>query len=147
MKKLIVVLAALAALVPAVAVAQSSRSTSGTAYASGTHTEGSDLYVSGDLKDKILGRGAIVYVVNVRPAADGAIAVNAKRITIYTKRGTLEGTGRATQTTQGENVTVTDGTFNLTKGTGGLRGRRMSGTFSGDLRNGVYKFTYKATLR
>lgn len=147
MKKIIVIAAALAACVPTTALGQAARPTSGTVYASATHAEGEDLYVSGDLKDRVLGRGAIVYITRVSPGqAEGSIRVNARKITIYTPRGSLSGKGSATQTVQDGKVTVTDGKFSLTKGTGRLKGLKMSGTFSGDQENGVYKFTYKGAI-
>ena len=150
MRKLIGLAAALLALlVSGVALGAAPRKGSGVVYASVTHAEGKDLYVSGDFTDKILGRGAIVYITNVSNGPQqGSVLVKAKKITIYTARGTLTGTGSATQTTAADNkVTVSDGQFSLTKGTGDLKGRTYTGTFSGDQTNGVYKFTYTGTYR
>ena len=68
--------------VPGLAVAKPARSTSGVIYASANHVEGSDLYVSGDLKDKLLGRGAIVYVVQAETGpTPGSVLVKADKIT------------------------------------------------------------------
>ena len=75
------------------------------------------------------------------------VEVTARRITIYTDRGTLRGRGKATQTTTGETATVTGGTFSLTRGTGRLKGHTLKGTFSGSLANGVYTFEYAGRLR
>ena len=78
--------------VPGLAVAKPARSTSGVIYASANHVEGSDLYVSGDLKDKLLGRGAIVYVVQAESGpTPGSVLVKADKITIYTTKGSLTG--------------------------------------------------------
>lgn len=71
--------------------------TTGTVYASANHEEGSDLYVSGDLKDSVLRREAIVYVTTVSADGTGSLLVKAKRITIYTTRGSIRGKGQATQ--------------------------------------------------
>ena len=152
MKRFCAVLTVLAVAAPAAALAGQSRQarqTTGVVYASVTHAEGRDLYVSGDFRDRVLGRGAIVYVTNVGdPNQQGSVEVLARRITIYTRSGSLAGTGRATQTVAGNQVTVTDGTFRLTSGTGAYRGRRMTGTFSGEQnQEGVYRFEYRGTLR
>jgi hypothetical protein len=138
----------LAASIPTTALGAAGRKTSGVVYASVTHAEGSDLYVSGDFKDKLLGRGGIVYITRVSAGAQqGSFAVKARKITIYTPSGSLSGTGSATQTITADTVTVTGGRFKLTKGTGKLKGHRMTGTFGGDQTSGVYKFAYDATYR
>ena len=136
--------------VAGLASAVTARHTHGVAYASVTHTEGSNLYVSGDFKDSFLGRGAIVYVVTVSSGPQsGSFTVKARRVTIYTAKGSLTGTGKATQTVAPNNgpVTVSGGTFSLTRGTGAYAGHRFTGTFGGPQNNGVYKFTYAGTYR
>ena len=151
MKRFCAVLTVLAVAVPTAALAGQSRQarqTSGVVYASVTHTEGRDVYVSGDFRDRVLGRGAIVYVTNVGdPNQQGTVEITARRLTIYTTNGSIRGTGKANQTTQGTNVTVTDGTYRLTRGTGAYRGMRFTGTFTGQLTNGVYRFEYRGTIR
>jgi hypothetical protein len=149
MKRIIAVLTAAALLAAAgVAVAKvRTGATSGTVWVAPTHSEGKDLYVSGDLKDRRLGRGAIVYVTGVAAREDGAFQVTARRVTAYFDGGSISGTGKAVQRIEGERITVSDGSFTLTKGTGALKGRRMVGTFSGEQRDGVYRFTYKGSIR
>lgn len=138
-RKLLLVLAILVLGVSAVAVAKPARDTSGVVYAGVTHAEGSDLYVAGDLKDKILGRGAIIYVTQVTTGPEPAsVLIEAKRITIYTKRGSLTGKGQATQTGD----LVTDGSFKLKKGTGAYKDHKLTGTFDGSYADGVYTFNY-----
>lgn len=140
--------ALLAVSVPTSALGAAARKTSGVVYASVTHAEGSDLYVSGDFKDKILGRGGIVYITRVSAGqTEGSVLVKARKITIYTTNGSLTGTGSATQTVTGTTVAVTGGTFKLTKGTGKLKGHRLTGTFSGGQTEGVYTFTYTGKYR
>jgi len=143
--------ALLAVSVSGVALAKPShkaRNTSGVIYAGTTHLEGSDLYVAGDFKDKILGRGAIVYVVRVSSGEPGSILVKAKQITIYTKRGSLRGKGRATQTLNPDGTgTVSDGTFKLKKGTCAYKGHKFKGTFDGIYENDVYTFDYVGKYR
>src|SRR3954469_10071555 len=75
------------------------KKTSGVVYASANHAEGSDLYVSGDFNDKVLGRGAIVYVTRVSGTDQpGTVHVTAHKITLYTTKGSLSGPGAADQT-------------------------------------------------
>jgi hypothetical protein len=136
--------AAIAVGVPAVAVAKPAQNTTGVIYASANHVEGTDLYVSGDLKDKLLGRGAIVYVVQVESGpTPGSILVKADKITIFTTKGSLTGTGQAIQTSNPDGTqTISDGTFKLTKGTGAYKHHKLKGTFTGTFTDGVYTFNY-----
>ena len=130
--------------------ATKAKQTSGVAYVSATHTEGKVLFVSGDFKDKLLGRGGIVYQTTVRqdPNQAGTFLVTAKKITIFTTKGTLTGTGKGKQTVaQDGSVSVSDGTFNLTKGTGKYKGHTMKGTFSGPQKDNIYTFSYQATYK
>src|SRR4051795_4790796 len=120
----------------------------GVAYVSATHSEGSRLFVSGDFKDKLLGRGGIVYQTTVSQQQPGTFLITAKVITIFTKKGTLSGSGKGTSTVdQNGNATVSDGTFKLNKGTGAYKGHTLAGKFSGPQNNGVYKFSYAATYK
>jgi hypothetical protein len=74
--------------------------------------------------------------------------VSAKKITLYTTKGSLVGKGSATQVfNQDGSSEVKDGTFSLTKGTGAFKGHTFKGTFSGPYNSGVYTFNYKATLK
>jgi len=148
MRKLIPLLFILTIGLSSVALGAASRKTSGVAYVSPTHAVGQDSYVSGDIKDKILGDGAIVYRVKVTPGTEeGTFRIKARKVTIYTAKGSLSGTGEATQTIAGETVTVSAGSFTLTKGTGDLKGHRLTGEFAGDQKDGVYKFAYTGTYR
>lgn len=150
MRKILLVLTALALGLTATSAlgASSKQHTTGTVYASANHAEGSDLYVSGDFKDSVLGRGAIVYVTRVSNDGSGSILVKARRITIYTTKGSIKGKGQATQTFNPDGTsTVTGGTFALTKGTGDYEGDTFSGKFDGTYDNGVYKFDYKGLLK
>jgi hypothetical protein len=155
MRKLIALLAVATVGLTGVAVAAKpkGKKTSGDIYASLTHLgPGGLFYADGDFKDKLLGRGAIVYRVRASAGtAPGSVLIKSPEVTTYTKRGSLTGTGQATQTTQGtgasQKVTVSKGTFKLTKGTGAYKGHTFRGTFSGDLADGVYHFTYKGTYR
>jgi hypothetical protein len=139
---------ALFACSSAVALGGPSRADSGTVWASANHQEGSTLWVSGDVKDKILGRGAIVYQVAVRPTETGSVKITAKSVTLYAKGGSLSGTGSAVQTTApGGPTTVTGGKVRLTKGAGDLKGHSLVATFDGTFNEGVYTFKYRGTYK
>jgi hypothetical protein len=134
---------ALILAISAVAFAAQGQKTSGVVYAGVTHSEGDDLYVSGDFKDKLLGRGAIVYVTRISSPVPGTIHVTARKITIYTPRGSLTGKGEADETLNPDGTgTVSNGVFNLTKGTGKYKDHTFAGKFDGDYADGVYTFNY-----
>lgn len=149
MRKLLLLITVLVVGSSSAALAAPARETSGVVYAGVTHQEGTDIYVSGDFKDKILGRGTIVYVVEAATGPEPAtVVIQAKRITIYTKRGSLSGTGQATQTFYPDGTTsVSDGTFSLKKGTGAYKGHKLTGTFAGPQVDGVYQFSYTGTYK
>lgn len=139
---------ALILAISAVAIAAKAKHTSGTVYAGVTHSEGDDLYVSGDFKDKLLGRGAIVYVTRIGSGDPGTIHVTARKITIYTKRGSLTGKGEADETLNPDGTgTISNGSFSLTKGTGAYADHKFKGTFDGTYEDGVYTFPYKGTYK
>ena len=113
-----------------------------------THTAGQNHYIDGDFKDSKLGRGAIVYVSRVSATSTpGTFHVTATKVTVYTTRGSLQGTGQADEVITPTSATVTNGTFSLTKGTGAYKGHTFKGTFGGPQQQGVYLFTYKAVYR
>lgn len=142
-------LAALALVLGPAAGAASARPDSGTAWVGATHTDNGILIVAGDVKDAVLGTGALVYRVKVRPAGEtGVFTVTSKSVTLYTPKGTLKGAGSATQTIAADGTTtVSNGHILLNKGTGKLRGHTLRATFSGPLKDGVYTFTYKGTYK
>lgn len=148
-RKVAFLVALLAACISVVAAAESAKKvkkTSGVIYAGVTHQEGDDLYVSGDFKDKILGRGAIVYVTKVETGpAPASVLVKARKVTIYTRKGSLTGKGQAIQHIATNEVT--DGTFKLDKGTGAYKGHKLKGTFEGVYEDGVYTFKYQGKYR
>jgi hypothetical protein len=150
MKKLIAVIAILAlSLTGAAFAAKKAKQTSGVVYAGPTHAEGKDLYVSGDFKDKLLGRGAIVYVTQASSTQQaGVYNVTAKSVTLYTTKGTLTGTGSGVQTIHADGTSdVSNGKASLTTGTGAYKGHSLKVTFSGPYKNGVYTFTYQGTYK
>jgi hypothetical protein len=123
------------------------KSTSGVVYAGVTHQEGDDLFVAGEFKDKVLGRGAIVYITQITPDA-GTIHVDAQKVTLYTTKGSMTGTGSADQTFNADGTsTISNGVVSLTKGTGAYAGHKFKGTFDGSYTDGVYTFNYEAKLK
>lgn len=158
MKKLLAVLGIMALVFSGAAVAGAqggkakakAKATSGVAYAGISHAEGKDLYVSGDFVDKLLGHGGIVYVTNVSNGQEqGEFVVKARKITIYTTKGSLTGKGSATQVIHDDNTAeVKDGVFKLDKGTGKYKGHTFKGTFSGPQNaQGLYTFSYTGTYK
>jgi hypothetical protein len=120
---------------------------SGTAYASIVHTSGSTEYVAGYTFDKLFGRTATTYVTTAAPGATGTVTVTGKRVTLYTPKGTLFGSGSATQSLA--TGAITGGKLNLTHATGALKGHTFKGTFTGNFnaQTGVYTFNYKGIYR
>jgi hypothetical protein len=152
MKRLILLVAVLCLGATGVAfgaTATSSRADSGTAWVAVTHSKGSDVYVAGDIKDKVLGRGSIVFLTALSQGpAPASVLVKARKITIYTTAGALTGSGQATQNTAPDGtVTLTDGTFKLAKGYGKLKGHKLKGTFTGTYADGVYTYAYSGTYK
>jgi hypothetical protein len=122
--------------------------THGVAWVGITHTEGKDLYISGDFKDSKLGRGAIVYITRVSASSQpGTVHVTALKVTVFTASGSLQGTGAADEVIRSSSSTVKNGTFSLTKGTGAYKGHSFKGTFGGPQKQGVWTFTYHAVYR
>jgi hypothetical protein len=130
------------------AAATTGQHTHGVAYVGVTHTEGKNLYISGDFKDSLFGRGAIVYITRVGGSSKpGTVHVLSPQVTLYTRAGSLQGTGAADEVITSSSTTVKNGTFFLTKGTGAYKGHTFKGTFSGPLTQGVYTFTYSGVYR
>ena len=121
---------------------------SGTVYFAIAHSAGGYQYATGYSSDRLLGLTTVYYKIKLLPSGTtGVIKVNVKGLTLFTKDGSLVGTGSAD-----ENVTtgaVTNGHFNLTKGTGGQKGHSFVGTFSGkgSVSTNTFSYTYHATYK
>ena len=154
MKRLLFVLA-LTSAIGVAGVAQGAskgRKDSGTVHVAIVYPSGKQQIAAGDVKDKLLGTGAIIYQVTITagpPQAVGtAVTVKANKITVFTSKGTLSGTGQAVQTVNADGTgNVQNGTFKLTKGTGNQKGHSLTGTFSGPFNGSYYTFTYKGTYK
>jgi hypothetical protein len=120
---------------------------SGTSYVSIVHAAGKTQYAAGYTFDKRFGQTAVTYVTSIGPGGTGTVTVIGKRVTLYTRNGSLYGTGSAV-----ENLltgAVTKGKLKLTHGTGAQKGHSFSGTFAGsyDAKARVYTFHYKGTYK
>lgn len=154
MKRLLFVLA-VGLAIGIVGVAQGAskgRKDSGTAYVTVIHQVGKQEIAGGDIKDKVLGPGAILYTLTVSagpPSAPGAsVTIKANKVTLFTSKGTLSGTGKAVQTINADGTgNVQDGSVKLTKGTGDLKGHSLVATFSGPYNGSFYTFNYKGTYK
>ncbi len=152
MKRLLLALAILVLAVSGVAWAASkgkAKNDTGTVYAAIVHQVGNQQIADGDAKSKLFGQAAITYQVTVSTSnTPGAVLIKANKITLWTKGGTISGTGQGTQTVNPDGTgNVTGGTFKLTKGTGALKGHSFNGTFSGPFNGTFYTFAYKATFK
>ncbi|MGH2869516.1 MAG: hypothetical protein ACRDNK_18375, partial [Solirubrobacteraceae bacterium] len=99
---------------------------SGTTYASITHTRGNLQIAAGNNYDKVLGEGTISYQLKLLPAGNGTVKVRVPKVVLFTTTGSLTGTASATVTANANSQTITNGKLNLTKGTGGLKGRQFT---------------------
>lgn len=148
MRKLMMLAAVALVALTGTALAAKSRPDSGVFHASIQQQEGKDLYVAGNVKDKIYGRGAIVYVTRPIPGAKGSLIVNARTVTVFFPNGSISGTGKATQVITGATSGVLkNGSFKLTKGTGIFKGKTMAGTFSGTEKDSTFTVNYKDTIK
>jgi hypothetical protein len=120
---------------------------SGTTYASITQTKNGLEIAAGNNYDKVLGEGAVTYQLKIVPT-NGTFKVQVPKVVLFTTTGSLTGTASASVTVSGNTQTITNGKLNLTKGAGSLKGRKLSGTFTGssDLSKNLITFKYKGTL-
>jgi hypothetical protein len=121
---------------------------SGIAYFSVVHTSGSSEIAAGTIQDKVLGAGALTYVLKVTNGASGTFKVTAKKVILYSAKGSLSGTATATVATSGNTQTITNGKLNLSHGQGSLKGDQLVATFTGtaDLSKNLLQYKYKGTL-
>jgi hypothetical protein len=143
---------ALVALAPATVGAKTTgRPDSGVLYVAITHTVGSTNYLAGNAADKILGSSAVLYTAKVGTGSTpGTFKVTANPVTVFTKTGSLSGTGSATLIVNTDGtVTFTDGKLTLAKGADGQKGHRFVGTFmgSGKSATGPFVYDYKGIYR
>jgi hypothetical protein len=123
---------------------------SGTIFASinNTNAKGTE-FTSGNMFSRHFGHVAITYDLKVLPSnVPGVIRVTATNVVLYTRRGSLSGTGSATLTISGSQQTVSNGRLVLDQGVGSLKGFTYEGTFTGsaNLQANVIRFDFKTIL-
>lgn len=120
-----------------------------TVYTAITHSAGGYEYAAGDGVDKLFGNTAAVYKIKVGASNKTGIKLTIPFIADYTSNGELSGTGTAVLSVSGTTETVSDGTLDLTKGSGAQKGHSLKGTFSGvgSTTSGEYVFHVKGTYK
>jgi hypothetical protein len=151
---LIAALGVIAVAATAVGAAGKGKSTKGTIWIASTPRSSNGLlYEAGQIKDKLLGEGAITFTIKPIVNPSGTFTAKALKVTLWTSKGSLSGTGSAlitvtnTPTTGGS--TASNGKVSLTKGTGGLKGHSFTGKFSGtgNVNGATYTFKYTGTYK
>jgi hypothetical protein len=130
-----------------VAAGTGPQSDTATVYAAVTHSAGGFEYAAGNDNDKLFGTAAAVYKIKTGAATKTGIKLLVPYVGLYTSTGELSGTGTAVLSISGTTETVSKGTLNLTKGTGGQKGHTFTGTFTGtgNTKTGLYVFHVKGT--
>ena len=126
------------------------KSDKGTSYAAIVRMSGGFEYAAGYTTDKLFGAIAVTYKLKLQSNTPGTVSVTAKPVILFTPTGELSGTGSATLTIgTGGSATITAGKLTLKKGTGGQKGHRFDGTFtgSGNVTPGLYQFNYRGTYK
>jgi hypothetical protein len=128
--------------------------TSGTFYIAQTPLKKSGiLYVAGEGTDKALGADAVTFTIKPLPNSSGTITAKAIKVTLWTKNGSLSGSGSATLTITNSpapgDATASNGVVSLTKGTGGQVGHafKVKFTGTGNISTGLYTFKYTGTYK
>jgi hypothetical protein len=126
----------------------SGRSEHSTIYTAITHTAGGYEYAAGNDTNSLFGTEAVTYKIKAGASKSG-ITLTIPSIVIYTSTGELSGTGTAKLAVKGTTETVSDGKFDLTKGTGALKGHTDVGTFKGvgSTKTSQYVFTEVGTYK
>jgi hypothetical protein len=141
-------IAAFALFTMTAGAAGSGKSEKSTIYTALTHTTGGYEYAAGNSTSNLFGTDAVTYKIKTGATKNG-ITLTIPSIAVYTATGELSGTGTAKLAISGTTETVSDGKFDLTKGTGALKGHSESGTFKGigSTKTGQYVFTEKGTYK
>jgi hypothetical protein len=143
-----IIIGAFATVAIAAGTSTKGKSDSGTIYTAITHTAGGFEYAAGNDNDKLLGSTAVTYKIKAGASSNG-IVLTIPSIVVFTSTGELSGSGTAKIAISGTTETVSDGKFDLTKGTGAQKGHSEAGTFhgTGSTTTGQYVFTEKGTYK
>jgi hypothetical protein len=143
--------AAVAATAGAVTATTASKgkATRGVVYAAIVHTVGKTEDAAGLVNDKVLGKGAVEFALNVGEGTKPGSLAGTGTVIVFTKTGQLSGTDSVTINTTSTGVTFTAGKLNLTKGAGLQKGHTFVGTFTGTAKTiaGPYTFNEKGTYK
>jgi hypothetical protein len=123
------------------------QSDTATVYTAITHSAGGFEYAAGNDNDKLFGTAAAVYKIKTGASTKTGIKLLVPYVGLYTSTGELSGTGTAVLAVSGTTETISKGTLDLTKGTGGQKGHTFKGTFTGtgNTKTGLYVFHVKGT--
>jgi hypothetical protein len=99
--------------------------------------------VAGIFRGRPFRRGAIVQRVSAISPTGGTTSTFA----IFTKRGTVSGTGRSTRTPQPDGSVLAVGSRTVKRGTGAYRGARGRLRITGVTRAGITTFRWTGTVR
>jgi hypothetical protein len=146
----VVACAAIAAIAATATASGTGKATSGVVYAGLTHTVGKTEFAAGNVSDKVLGNGAVTFVLTLGTGTKPGSLTAKGTVDVFTKTGELSGTDSVTLTTSSTGaVTFSNGKLNLTKGFGLEKGHSFVGTFTGSAKSiaGPFTFHDKGTYR
>jgi hypothetical protein len=125
------------------------RADSGVVYFGVTHTANGNQYAAGNTEDKLLGAGAVTYVIQLSRTPAGGFEMTSKPVTLFFSNGTLTGTATATVTPGAGGTTLTGGRLLAARGTGGQKGHSVTASFQGvgNPVAGTYKLTYTGVYK
>jgi hypothetical protein len=133
----------------AVGASGNGRADSATAYVAITHSAGKNYYAAGNVSDKILGNGAVTYVITAGTGAKpGSIKLGGS-VTTFGPTGSLSGADTGTEVTSASGAVTLSGKLMLTHGTGGQKGHSYIATFTGTGKAalGPFVFHVKGTYK
>ncbi len=125
------------------------RADSGVVYFGVTHTANGNQYAAGNTEDKLLGAGAVTYVIQLSRTPAGGFEMTSKPMTLFFSNGTLTGTATATVAPGAGGTALTGGRLLAAHGTGGQKGHSVTATFQGvgNPVAGTYKLTYTGVYK
>jgi hypothetical protein len=119
------------------------KATSGVVYAALVHTVGKVQDAAGLVNDKVLGKGAVEFALNVGAGSKPGSLSAKGTVIVFTATGELSGTDSVSINTTSTGVTFTGGKIDLTKGQGLQKGHTFVGTFTGTAKSILGPFTFQ----
>jgi hypothetical protein len=141
--------AATAAVAATAGAASTGKADSATAYVAITHSVGKNYYAAGNVSDKLLGNGAVAYVITAGTGATPGSIKLGGTVTTFTATGSLSGADTGTEVTSPSGAVTLSGKLMLTHGTGGQKGHSYIATFTGTGKAalGPFVFHVKGTYK